>query len=289
MLGRDILSAFLIVLVIIGLVYAYTSLWPPLVVIESKSMQHASDQSFVGVIDTGDLVLVKDINTPEDFRTYVEGRASGYSTYGDYGDVLIFHNSPATEDTPIIHRCLLWADYSPSNQTYRIRGLDALTYGKDWTSTKGPDNRSFSGPDRITFLEVGYGRRSLEVPVSQFEKPGGGPRSGFVSFGDHNVGSGAAQTDVGSWGLIRLEWVVGVARGEIPWFGLLKLTFNPSGDRGSCCSVWGDHLAPANSWSSLLISVIALIAVPITIDFGLAYWESRREAKKEGPPPKGPG
>src|SRR5207244_6109070 len=40
--------------------------------------------------------------------TYIEGRANGYSTYGDYGDVIIFRRAGTA--TPIIHRAIMYVN-----------------------------------------------------------------------------------------------------------------------------------------------------------------------------------
>src|SRR2546427_13212185 len=104
-LGRDLLVAAIIVIVFLAAIYAYARVWPPLVVVESSSMQHSSQESFLGVIDTGDMVFQQAAPTRADVATYLEGRASGYSTYGDYRAVIIFRRpAPAT---PVIHRALI--------------------------------------------------------------------------------------------------------------------------------------------------------------------------------------
>ena len=114
--ARDIGTAAAIMAVVFGVLYAYSGVWPPIVVIESSSMQHG-DYSQFGIIDTGDIVLVK--NTPADkVVTYVEARFSdkNHKTYGDYGDVIIY-NAPSGDS--IIHRAILYAYYDDG---WHIRG-----------------------------------------------------------------------------------------------------------------------------------------------------------------------
>src|SRR3972149_11098665 len=91
LLARDISFAVILVAIILGAVFAYTQVWPPMVVVESDSMQHSRTRSFVGVIDTGDLVLVQAVHQASDVVTYVEGRAPGNEAYSNFGDVIIFH------------------------------------------------------------------------------------------------------------------------------------------------------------------------------------------------------
>ena len=105
-LVRDAIVAVVIVAVILGAMYLYAGVWPPLVVVESSSMQHSDDVSSLGVIDTGDMVFQQAASTRESIVTYVEGRASGYATYGDYGDVIIFNKAGSA--TPIIHRAIMY-------------------------------------------------------------------------------------------------------------------------------------------------------------------------------------
>ncbi|MCK4366762.1 MAG: S26 family signal peptidase, partial [Thermoplasmata archaeon] len=106
LLLRDLGVAALIVGIILLSLFLYTGNWPPMVVVESQSMQHSDTESFVGVIDTGDLVLVQNAPSSSDIITYVEGRATGYSTYGEFGDVIIYKQGGDFQAKSIIHRAL---------------------------------------------------------------------------------------------------------------------------------------------------------------------------------------
>jgi hypothetical protein len=77
--------------------------------------------------------------------------------------------------------------------------------------------------------------------------------------------------DVGA-GPVDLTWVVGKARGEIPWFGLLKLWSTDT--LGSP--------APSNSVTDLWIALALIVATPITIDISMTIIERRRIAKRRG-------
>src|SRR5512136_2920662 len=70
---RDIAVAVIIMAVVLAAIFAYTQVWPPLVVVESSSMQHGDTTSFIGVIDTGDLVFVQAAPNRADVITYVQG------------------------------------------------------------------------------------------------------------------------------------------------------------------------------------------------------------------------
>ena len=96
---RELLSAVAVVLAVFLLAWGYTGNWPPMVVIESGSMEHDDNPLYpepgfthIGAIDTGDLVLVKSAER-DDIVTYLEGKQTGYKRYGDYGDVIIYYKN----------------------------------------------------------------------------------------------------------------------------------------------------------------------------------------------------
>ncbi|HYM39019.1 MAG TPA: S26 family signal peptidase [Thermoplasmata archaeon] len=280
---RDIAIAVLIMAVILGAIYAYTGVWPPLVVVESDSMQHSATTSYVGVIDTGDLVFVQAAPTRADVVTYVQGRATGYATYGDYGDVIIFRLFNRPQDTPIIHRAILYV-IPNGTSTADVPDLGRLP-PQDWVGTDAA-GRSTHVPYHLESVEIfDMGYRHLNVTfvfsdVAQFFFRG----PGYVTMGDHN----APTYDIG-WFPIQGD-IIGHARGEIPWFGLIKLLLSPS---PNCCQGWGDPRAPANSWTNLALSIAFLIALPFILEalgwvWGKYAWPRlrpllRRRAKPERP------
>jgi signal peptidase len=290
LLLRDLGVAALIVGIILLSLFLYTGNWPPMVVVESQSMQHSDDESFVGVIDTGDLVLVQDVHSTSDIITYVEGQATGYSTYGEFGDVIIFKKDGNMEGKSIIHRALVRLDWNESSGTIDIPDLDDEKWelGEDWSGTTGGGDNVTSpyGLDgTITLHDVGYGDVTVTLLMSSYKTqvPANFSGSAFITMGDHNIQGSMGSPD---HSIVRLEWIEGRARGEIPWFGLMKLTlFKDPG--APCCSGWGDSAAPLNSWDALLISIVLIVAVPIALDFGigyaLTYLRKRKEAGEEAP------
>ncbi len=285
LLLRDLGVAALIVGIILLSLFLYTGNWPPMVVVESKSMQHSDTESFVGVIDTGDLVLVQNAPSESDIITYVEGRGTGYGTYGEFGDVIIYKRGGISQDKSIIHRALIRLDWNESG-TIDIPDLDRLELGADW-SGKMSGGENVTSPyglnGTITLYYVGYAKVNITLSISgyigQFNQSGDPSGSAFVALGDNNGGN----TDPL---IIRQGWIEGRARGEIPWFGLLKLTlFRDSG--APCCSEIYDSNAPRNSWDALLVAIVLIIAVPIVLDFGISYAldlrRKRKEAAEEGP------
>lgn len=230
---REVAIAAIIVGAVFGGIFAYTQVYPPLVVVESKSMQHSDDTSHLGVIDTGDLVLVQAVRSTSDVVTWVEGRATGYSTYGDYGDVIVFRKPTAPSDaTPVIHRALLYVRPNPTDpRTYDIPGLLPPFPSSEWEGERR-DGSSVQGEPvalaEVTIHGMGW-QRDLEITfnltalAASFVNQG---RAGFITMGDNNAYGPSPPYDA-AW-VVPLDHVIGHARGEIPWFGLLKLTFQPT-------------------------------------------------------------
>lgn len=180
----DLGITLLAVGIIFGGIYAYTGgVFPPLVVVVSNSMLHEdANVGQLGTISPGDIVLVK---SAENIIAKVNATETGYKTYGDYGDVIVY--KPNGRDvTPVIHRAIMWVEegqWVERNESLGIR-------------------RSF--------------------PASQ---------DGFITKGDNND---IIDQQGGISDIVKKEWILGVARGELPWLGLLSMLVR---DRGSLSNV----------------------------------------------------
>jgi signal peptidase len=272
---RDAGIALLFVGFILLAMFAYSGLWPPLVVVESNSMMHGDDNtSHIGAIDTGDLVLVKKVNQPSDITTYMEGLSTGHKTYGDYGDVVIYKKGGSDTLTPIIHRALIYLEPNADGLSYRSASLrDA----PDSAWSTYPVNDTWDHlAGTLVLKNVSYNHVTIQIDIGNviriFEGQGIDPKPGFITKGDHNL-----QTDQVSWGpgpVVEFKWIVGKASGEIPWFGLLKL--------------WSTHSlgspAPDNSVRDLWISLALIIISPIAVDIILTIRERRLGARKTSSP-----
>lgn len=259
---RDAGIALLFVASILLAMYAYTGLWPPLVVVESESMMHSEDNvSYVGVIDTGDLVLVKSIDTVSDIETYVDGCVSGHRTYGDYGDVIIYKVNGDDLSTPIIHRAIIYLEANEDEQSFRSESLRHLDAEK-W-STSDPTDTWDHLTSVLRIYEVGFQSETVSIDTGKLSVS-----SGFITKGDHND---YIDQDMRVRATpVRLSWIVGEARGEIPWFGLLKLWFTDS----------LRSEAPENSVRNLWISMAFIVIGPVVIDVVITYKIRKRIARK---------
>lgn len=267
--ARDAGVAIAIVAAVLISMFAYTGLWPPLVVVESNSMMHGTDNmSHIGIIDTGDLVLVKKLDGASDVRTYMDGYSSGYKTYGDFGDVIIYRKGGSDTTTPIIHRAMIYLEANPGGRSYSAPALEDIPKGK-WT-TANPSNEWNNITSTLTIFGVGYLGLTVPIDIATLLQDGHA-ESGFITKGDHNQA-----IDLTYWGPdigyrpIDVSWVIGKARGEIPWFGLLKLW--STGTVGST--------EPPNSVRDLFIALFIIVLSPILIDVTLSLVERRKKAKE---------
>lgn len=274
---EPLIAVAIIVLLLVGL-YAYTQNWPPVYVVESDSMQHGSSD-VLGVINTGDLVLAQRISLNQ-ITPYVVGVQTGYSTYGEPGDVILY-NANGQGSTPIIHRAILFLEWDPVSSSYNATDISGLKCGNasgDYRTPGTSTGCALTGLTSATSIEL-YGVGWRSVPVSIPTDPGAlGDHSGFVTMGDNNfvpIGcasscSGDPDQVDGLSQLVEPGWIVGVARGMIPWVGAVKLLLE--GDAQS---------VPAQSWQFLGLTVVGLILLAFGIHYALRAEGIEDERRRE--------
>lgn len=280
-LAKDVIIALIIVIIIISSIYIYTGNWPPVVVVESDSMQHSDDESSLSVIDTGDLVLVKSIESEKDVITYMKGKRIDHETYSEYGDVLIYRKNGYTDSTPVIHRALIWLEYNETSNSFDAPELKHHDTPEEW-QVLGGENRWYNISGVLLLKDIGYDHEDVRIDLNNifniYSIQGVNPHSGFVTLGDHNLGNYDQNMLPDDHGgrvrPVRSEWVVGKGRGELPWFGLIKLWFSEETKAQA-------EGAPSNSWTMLFVTLVLIIAIPIAIDILLILYE-RRKGKAEG-------
>ena len=262
---RGFIIAAAVVLMIVGGLVLYSGAWPPLVVVESRSMQHSSTESFIGTIDTGDMVILKRVSGDSEIRTYLESLADGYQTYGEYGDIVIYKPNGLDSLTPIIHRALFRVEYNSTGGGYDIPVLGEIPASM-WNVTGEPKDWHNLKTGIITLTGIGYNKVTVSLNIGTLLHVFGPssippykdttPFSGLITLGDNNRGQVDQMAGI-SWTPVKAEWISGVARGELPWFGLLKLWITGPEPDGP---------VPENSKTSLFVSLGLLIGGPIAID-----------------------
>ena len=266
---KDVGIAIGCVVLVFLLTFAYSGNWPPMVVIESGSMEHDNNSLYaepgythLGTIDTGDLVIVKEAEK-KDIVTYLEGKNTGYKKYGDYGDVIVYYKNGIREKdgqpvTPVIHRAMFWVDVDVENKTYHVPEAGRTFYNEI-------DLEQF-GDDKL----VG----TIEGQVLQ--------NSGYVTKGDSTGNPHPDQMthfDINGNKVqpVDPDWVVGMARGELPWFGLIKLRVTQPDNYAQ---------APPGCRGMLGFSIMLILLGPYTAG---KVWESYTEQTRAPPKKKSKG
>lgn len=292
---REAVAAAAVVALLFGILTLWSGVWPPLVVIESGSMMHqegcldpgdrnkdgdreCTPYGRIGTMDPGDIVAVKKAQGLDSIELLVD---AGDEHFGFAGDVIVFHRNNDTSRAPVIHRAVAWIEVIGTGPARR--------YEVDWIG----EERLYFSSAGVYLPEFGIDER-YGYPKDRAFKP---VNSGFVTRGDNPLTNPASDQALGISGLVEPGWVIGKARGELPWFGLLKLAVANSINQDRPPITWvrvGNAFAPADLWIMLGVVVGVLLSVPVAVDIRRAWKErqkdladERRRQQAEGRPPTG--
>lgn len=198
---RDIGGSIAVVLLIGAILFGVSGVWPPMVAIESPSMQPH--------INTGDLVFVMEEHRfagdeavmyngeSTGVVPYQVGKGTGYKSFGSYGDVVIYKPNGNGAATPIIHRARFWVNDS-----------------ENWYDKA---NKEFIGnADNCDELEY--------CPA---------PHAGFITKGDNKAQNKVYDQVADISGPVKPSWIVGTAEFGIPWLGYIRLIASVIGGVGT--------------------------------------------------------
>ena len=183
---REVIGSVLAVVLVGLLLFAISGIWPPMVAVESGSMEPHMYQ--------GDLVFVMEqhrlspsFSTGETgVVTYEDAAArEAYRKFGDHGDVIVFEANGGRM-TPVIHRARFFVDK-----------------GENWVGRANP-----------TYLPADTCSAVPNCPA---------PHAGFITKGDNN---GRYDQVAGISGPVRPAWVKGTAEFRVPWLGYVRLYFS---------------------------------------------------------------
>ena len=182
---RDVVSSVLAVALLGMYLFAISGVWPPMVAIESGSMEPN--------MEVNDLVFLMETERfqPEEAHrdtgvvTAAIGSETGYGTYGGDGDVIVFEPDGNGNTTPIIHRAMFWVEE-----------------GENWCELAEPRYLGSLDTDDEDCIA---------------------PNDGFITKGDNN--NRYDQASVQAERPIKPEWVVGTAEARIPRLGWFRLRF----------------------------------------------------------------
>ena len=279
-LVREIVLAAGMISLLVMAMWAHTGSMPPLVVVESNSMQHDKNGE-VGTIDAGDLVLV---HSPDRNKiiTYAEATDSdspdyGYESLGMEGDVIIYQRNGEDDSTPIIHRALFKINVggttSPEDGdcpegvfwegscvlSWSVPGSDQVNVAKINLLFDG--NNTGEYPCRGVAAQHG----SVWFSVENFTPS----NPGYITLGDNNdcnddqgvfeFAQGLSSIHSGIIKPVEEDWVIGISGAEIPWLGTVKLMVS-GGDSPGVSQV------PGASFMFLILFIVSVLAIPMLIE-----------------------
>ena len=275
-----VLAAGMITLLVLAM-WAHTGSMPPLVVVESNSMQHDSNGE-VGTIDAGDLILV---HSPEDNRIITFAEATdpksdyyGYESLGMEGDVIIYERNGESDSTPIIHRALFEISIGESVPAENQDGCEGGVFWNSLCITSW----SVPGSDQVNVKEINLvfdgvntGKYSCGGIAAQhgsewFSVENYSPMNpGYITLGDNNdcnddqgvfeFAQGLSSIHSGMIRPVQEDWVIGISGAEIPWLGTVKLMVS-GGDSPGVSQV------PGLSFVFLIAFVGVVLAAPAVIE-----------------------
>ena len=275
-----VLAAGMITLLVLAM-WAHTGSMPPLVVVESNSMQHDSDGE-IGTIDAGDLILV---HSPDDNRIITFAEATdpesdyyGYESLGMEGDVIIYERNGESDSTPIIHRALFEISIGES---VPAENQDDCEGGVFWnglciTSWSVPGSDQVNVKEiNLVFDGVNTGKYACGGVAAQhgsewFSVENYSPMNpGYITLGDNNdcnddqgvfeFAQGLSSIHSGMIRPVQEDWVIGISGAEIPWLGTVKLMVS-GGDSPGVSQV------PGLSFVFLIAFVGVVLAAPAIIE-----------------------
>lgn len=108
-LVRDFFISALVVLLLAFSLYAVSGVWPPMVAVESGSMEPNMVRGDLVFVLGTDRFVPANATSGTGVVPYETGESTNYTKFGNYGDVIIYHPNGANS-TPVIHRVHFWVE-----------------------------------------------------------------------------------------------------------------------------------------------------------------------------------
>ena len=193
LLLREVCISLTIVLIVGGLLFGISGVWPPMVAVESESMEPN--------INKYDLVFVTEPGRFSPSEADQIGVVSAdavdsteYASFNAAGSVIVFDNPQAT-GPPIIHRAHFFVEE-----------------GENWYDRTNPDHISASDCDELQYCPA--------------------PHDGYITKGDNEASNNRYDQANGIAPIVKPEWVTGVARLRLPYVGYIRLALTGAASSG---------------------------------------------------------
>ncbi|SDJ69380.1 signal peptidase, endoplasmic reticulum-type [Halovenus aranensis] len=182
---RDIVTSVVAVLLLGAYLFAISGVWPPMVAIESGSMEPNMEVNDLVILMETERFQPAEAHGDTGVVTAAVGNETGYGSHGGDGDVIVFNPDGNEGTTPIIHRAMFWVEE-----------------GENWCAQA---NQAYLG--------------SLDPDDEECVAP----NDGFITKGDNN--GRYDQASLQATRPVKPEWVVGTAEARIPGLGWFRLRF----------------------------------------------------------------
>ena len=201
---RDVATSVGAVLLVGLLLFAVSGIWPPMVAIESSSMEPNMERGDLVFVMSEDRFVPDAAPTHDGDSTGVvpadRAAAAGHAEFNRPGDVIVYKRDGSERETPVIHRAKLW-----------------VGAGENWYERADPD-------------AVGNAENCQALRYCP------APHAGFITKGDNDGTNGQYDQVSGLSAPVKPTWIIGTAEFRVPYLGQIRLLLQtspagPAGDR----------------------------------------------------------
>ncbi|MFW6320853.1 MAG: S26 family signal peptidase [Halohasta sp.] len=196
LLLREVAISVGIVLVIGLLLFGTSGVWPPMVAVESESMEpNIGQYDLIFVTEPGRFAPdAADRNGVVTADSVDGGGGDGHRSFDNPGSVVVYDN-PASQGSPIIHRAHFYVEE-----------------GENWYDRANPE---YVEADSCAELE--------SCPAEH---------SGYITKGDNQNSNGQYDQANGIAPVVRPEWITGIAQLRLPYVGYIRLALTGAASFG---------------------------------------------------------
>lgn len=177
------------IVVIVGLLglmlFTVTGSWPPMVAVESGSMEPVLERADMVVVVDTERYVGDGAHGDTGIVTATVGEETGYTSLGAAGDVIIYQANGEPDQQRIIHRSMFWVED-----------------GENWVDSE-KSNPAF-----------------IRNPTCDTARNCPAPHDGFITKGDANA---YYDQSMGLSAPVKADWVHAKAKMKIPYVGWLRL------------------------------------------------------------------
>lgn len=207
MVVREFLVSVGAVVLVGLLLFSVSGVWPPMVAIESGSMQPHMQPNDLVFLSDNDRFVNDAAHTDTGVVTREAGQETDYRKFGAPGDVIVYTPDGNDGQVPVIHRAHFWVEA-----------------GENWY-------------DRADEDHVGSADSCAELRNCP------APNSGFITKGDNGATNQRYDQVRGLSEPVKADWVIGTAEVRVPWLGWIRLQLAELGSGATAQIVFDPNMS----------------------------------------------